>query len=67
MPSTILPRRQSPGFDPTVRRLSTLPVLSGRDSTGAPTAALSLLACTNFEDAFDFGLHHHEALEILTS
>ena len=63
--ATILRRREPPegASRPTQ---SSLPVLGGYTSDGEPAAAVFLWAATRFRDDFEYALHRHEGLEILT-
>jgi quercetin 2,3-dioxygenase len=66
--ATVLPRRQPPGppGQAEARAVSTLPVLGGSAADGQPTGALFLLAHSRYCGEFEFRLHRHEGLEILT-
>jgi len=66
--ATVLPRREhsgpTPGVD--VEALTSVPVLGGHASDGEPSAALFLWAHGRYRDDYEFELHRHEGLEILT-
>ncbi len=66
--ATVLPRRQPPGppGEAEGQAVSTLPVLGGYAADGQPTGALFLWAHSRYRGEFEFGLHRHEGLEILT-
>ena len=63
--STVLPRREPPGgaAKPTQ---SSLPVLGGHTSAGEPSAAVFFWGATRFREDYEYPLHRHEGLEILT-
>ena len=46
--------------------LSSLPVLGGYASDGKASAALFLWANTRYASDYEYALHRHEGLEILT-
>lgn len=63
--ATVLRRREPPGGASRPTQ-SSLPVLGGYTSDGEPAAAVFLWAATRFRDDFEYALHRHEGLEILT-
>ncbi len=66
--ATVLPRREHSGPAPGVDAdaLTSVPVVGGRASDGEPSAALFLWAHGRYNDDYEFKLHRHEGLEILT-
>ena len=62
--ATVLPRREHAGPGPNA--LSSLPVLGGYASDGQPAGAVFLWPHTRIHGDFEYGLHRHEGLEILT-
>ena len=65
MTTTVLPRRARqvpPGAD----TLANAPVAGGLTSNGGPGAALFLMANSHVDHDWEFPLHRHEGLEVLT-
>ena len=63
--ATVLRRREPPGGASRPTQ-SGLPVLGGYTPDGEPAAAVFFWAATRFPDDFEYVLHRHEGLEILT-
>jgi quercetin 2,3-dioxygenase len=63
--ATVLPRREPPS-GASAPTQSSLPVLGGYASDGEPAAAVFFWGATRFRDDFEYAIHRHEGLEILT-
>jgi quercetin 2,3-dioxygenase len=62
--ATILPRRER--SEPGTGERFSIPVAGGYTSDGEPAGALFLWAASRINSVYEFGLHRHEGLEILT-